>query len=286
MMAQALTQPWKLGPYAVVGEGWLPEWLEYAERTFMPHPAPDTPCVRVRLLEVLPGQELSIEVAVNRLDIERQGSCFHIETQSVNAVFDPSALTLDLRVKFHASDAHMTLGNALRGMTSVALPLFFDGLMIHASSAVVDGNGMIFSGVSTAGKTTMALGLEEGKFLSDDISLVKNLSTRPQVLESPFFGAAGRRGFDLDADLAVACLLAKSFEGTKVETRTRREAASELLRHVVCFTKDPAVQAAILDRVTSLVQRVPVVSLARDLDDPSDVVARTVLRHIRRGEAS
>jgi hypothetical protein len=268
-----------LGPYWVDVSTWPPHWQAYAAATLAPLPQPHARAfLDVRCTGLGQSVDDSYDVAVEDLRIHGDGTHYEVRAASVHADYHLDTHRLDVNVLAHADHAHITLGNALRAAASVAMPLCFDGLMLHSSSVVLDDEGLVFAGLSTAGKTTMALGFVEGQFLSDDISLVMHLSTKPTLVESPFFGSAGRRGFALNAPLRGLALLGKDPQETRIGTIGRASAAVELMRHVVCFSEDGAVGAAIMARVDALTQGVAIRRLWRFLDEPSDSVGRKLLR--------
>jgi hypothetical protein len=268
-----------LGPYRVETSSWPEHWQDYAKTLFAPlHDAHPLVPLAVRCASLGQGGEASYDVAVEALNIHSTDTQrFSIAAGSIDASFDIVDSTLVVDVKHHSDHAHITLGNALRAAVSVALPLRFGGLMLHASSAMLDGQGLAFAGLSTAGKTTMALGFEEGLFLSDDISLVTNCASAPMLVESPFFGSAGRRGFALQGRLRAVGLLAKDPLHTRIEIVGRAQATIEMMRHAVCFTNEPRVLAAIMSRVDELTSHVAMRRVSRWLEDPSDVVGRKLL---------
>lgn len=154
--------------------------------------------------------------------------------------------------------------------------------MFHASSGISpDGRGVFFPGISTAGKTTLALGFEKATYLSDDITLTRALDTSPTLSASPFFGIAGRKGANQEAPLAaVGVLVRKNPTETLVTRMKAGDAARELMRHAICWSHDAKLHAALLDRVHDLVSRVPVFAVERFIGDSSDEVMARVLAAI------
>jgi hypothetical protein len=274
-----------VGPF-VVDVGALPDtWKEYAPTQY--HAALDDTRVRldVTLRYVKEGADLPTTVDVQSQEIERRGDVYVVTNPGAfEAIYDPRAHTLVMDVFAHLQHPHIVLGNALRGAVSLALPLVFDGLMFHASSGIYDGRGLLFPGISTAGKTTLALGLEKGTYMSDDVSLVGGLSTTPRLDASPFFGAFGKKGANVSAPLAaVGVLVAKAERETSVVRVASKDAVPLLLRHAISWTRDGRVHAALLARVVDLVERVPVFAVERFIEDSSDAVCERVLAAVKKG---
>lgn len=300
MNAPSTRERWRIGPYVVEPEGWPEEWTPYGDQYY--HRATDDdhgrPVLRVALISVADSARGVQKVHVDKLFCERIATAsttpkntthdrWRIHSpDALEALFDPAALTLELRIEAHADAPHLVLGNALRGVVAIALPLHFGGLMFHASSGICEGQGMFFPGISTAGKTTLALGLEKATYMSDDITLVSALATAPTLMASPFFGVAGKKGANRDAPLAgVGVLVRKNPSETLIRRLPRGDAVKELMRHVICWSTDKHLQAALLERTLELTERVPVFAVERFLGDSSDVVVGRILDAARRAGA-
>lgn len=217
-------------------------------------------------------------VNMQHIRVERdqeRWTIFHEDAFTAN--YSPDTDRIDLDVRHNQDAPRVILDNTLRGVVATMLPLRFHGLMLHASSGLLNHHGIFFAGLSTAGKTTMAEGMKRAQFLSDDISLVRDLSTTPELMASPFYGALGRRGADASGPLRAVVLLEKDPSETRITPVDPRQAVMELLRHVVCFSKDSVLSDAILTRVTQLVERVPVFRVARFIETASDDICQQVL---------
>jgi len=269
----------RVGPFVVDTRELPPAWRAYAHEQYHPHVGEDLPRLDVRLARVADGADAPTPIHVQSQEIVKDGETYVVtDGTAFTARYDPRAHTLALDVTAHMHHPHIVLGNALRGAISVALPLVFDGLMFHASSGIFDDQGLLFPGVSTAGKTTLAMGLVKGTYMSDDVSLVGGLSTTPRLDASPFFGAFGKMGANRSAPLAaVAVLVKKAEHTTKVERVRTNEAVPLLLRHAIAWTSDKDVQGAILARVVDLAVRAPVFAVERFIGDDSDTVCARVL---------
>src|ERR1700688_2519288 len=91
------------------------------------------------------------------------------------------------------------------------------GVLVHASSAVRNGRAFLFSGISGAGKTTMArLAPPDVTLLTDEISYVSRQKDGYYAHGTPFAGDLGRLGENMRAPLAALYLLRKGTEN-KIE---------------------------------------------------------------------
>ncbi len=281
-----MTKPllWSLGPMVLEQTAcWTPAMDKWVAQYQHPAP-PDDARPRLRIVEQTYGQDPEQQQhQVQDLDVRVDDEQVTIRAADV---FEAQCHRKTLDARIHLEEFKNTplisLINPLRGMVTALLPLEFDGLMFHASSAVKAGRGLLFAGVSGQGKTTLSTSLTQAQYISDDISLVAQLSTdAPRVLPSPFFGSAGKLGHEVGGTFAGLALLEQSTNGqTWIEDLPGREAVAQVMRHVVCFSHDVTLQQALLDRVMDLVAGVKVVRLWRALETPADEVFEQVLAHV------
>jgi hypothetical protein len=275
-----------LGPYRLSPQqGWPDDWLEYADETFGDAADDGRPLVRVTVSASAGAREptstkvLGIDVAPTAENAGGVSAAECFDARVGWSADDPD-LHIDLHVERHFQHPHLTLGNALRGALSLALPRRLAGMMVHAASAVLHGEGVLFPGVSTAGKTTLALGMAEASFLSDDVSVVTNVDSSPQLVRSPFFGSAGRRGAKIDGGLrAIAILTGKAEPDgtTTIEAVPDAQSLPLLLAHVINWSNDASLATKLMQRSAELVAHVPVFTVRRSLATSSDDVLRQVL---------
>lgn len=260
---------------------WLPGWDDYCDKNYHRVEIGERDqCFQVNIARVDDAAFGEQYVDIESLLIQRTvRNCFLTEAPlAFRGQLDLTNRTLGLEVLAHAESPHLILSNALRSTVSLALPLCFDGLMFHASSGILDNQGVFFPGISTAGKTTLALGFKKVTYLSDDITLTRDLEKSPTLSASPFFGIAGRKGANEEAPLAaVGLLVSKNPQETKIKRMSTKDALRELMRHVICWSQDAELQGTILSHVSSLVQQVPVFAVERYIGDSSDTVMERVL---------
>lgn len=274
-----------VGPLVVAAEGWPPAWRACADG-WLPR-AEGRP---VDVTVAFDGVGLTDEESRDRygtenlLREEKLGSDSWRLVGSGGFVGELHGASgrLTLRTRSDEEDPWLSLGNPLRGLVATLLPTRFDGLMIHACAGILDGAGVLFAGVSTAGKTTLSVDFHDVTYVSDDIALVRDCSTTPTLAPSPFFGAAGKAGPHVSAPLrAVGILVEKILDpraSSTFEVLSAARGAQELLRHVGRFTNDRELSTRLFINATELVRRVPVVLIRRSLNDQSDDVVRSLLR--------
>ena len=132
------------------------------------------------------------------------------------------------------------------------------GFLLHASSAIRNGRAFLFSGVSGAGKTTMArLAPPEAALLTDEISYVTRRDGRYFAVGTPFYGELSRAGENLRAPVEALYLLAKGPKN-KIEPIEGADAVRGLLGNVLFFARDPEFVKLVFDTAFDFVSRVPV----------------------------
>jgi len=132
------------------------------------------------------------------------------------------------------------------------------GFLLHASSAIRNGRAFLFTGVSGAGKTTMArLAPPDAALLTDEISYVIRRNGSYYSVGTPFFGELARPGENLQAPIETLYLLAK---GSKNEIEPIERAASVrgLLGNLLFFARDPEFVKSVFETACDFANRVPV----------------------------
>ena len=132
------------------------------------------------------------------------------------------------------------------------------GFLVHASSAIRNGRAFLFSGVSGAGKTTMAkLAPPDAALLTDEISYVTLQDGRYTAVGTPFYGELARVGENLRAPVECVYLLAKGPEN-KIEPIDGADAVRGLMENILFFARDPEFVKLIFDAALDFVNRVPI----------------------------
>jgi hypothetical protein len=132
------------------------------------------------------------------------------------------------------------------------------GFLLHASSAIRNGRAFLFSGVSGAGKTTIArLAPPDAALLTDEISYVTLQDGQYTAVGTPFFGELARVGENLRAPIECVYLLAKGPEN-KIEPVVGGDAVRGLLGNILFFARDPEFVKLVFDAAVEFVNRVPI----------------------------
>lgn len=113
------------------------------------------------------------------------------------------------------------------------------GFLLHASSAVRNGQAFLFAGVSGSGKTTIARLAPPGVILlTDEISYLRRDPSGYRAFGTPFAGELGVVGENVSAPVEALYFLAHGQEN-RVEPLAVADAARALLRNILFFSEEP-----------------------------------------------
>ncbi len=132
------------------------------------------------------------------------------------------------------------------------------GFLLHASSGVRNGRAFLFSGVSGAGKTTIAsFAPPEVTLLTDEVSYITRQGETYSAFGTPFAGELQKAGANVRAPIAALYLLAKGHEN-KIEPLDAVTATRALMRNILFFAGDPAMVKLVFESACDFASRVPV----------------------------
>jgi hypothetical protein len=136
------------------------------------------------------------------------------------------------------------------------------GFLLHASSAVRNGKAYLFSGVSEAGKTTMArLAPPDVALLTDEASYIRKVDGRYMAYGTPFAGELGAPGKNISAPIDALYFLAKGPEN-RIEEIAPSVAVRRLLRNILFFAHDEKMVRQVFEAACAFVAAVPVFQLS------------------------
>ena len=136
------------------------------------------------------------------------------------------------------------------------------GFLLHASSGIRNGKAFMFSGLSEAGKTTMArLAPPDVTLLTDEASYVRKVGARYLAYGTPFAGELGEPGKNVSAPIAAVYLLAKAPEN-RIDPVEPAVAIRRLMRNVLFFAHDAELVRLVFESVCAFVATVPIYQLS------------------------
>jgi len=135
------------------------------------------------------------------------------------------------------------------------------GFLLHAASAVRNSRAFLFTGVSGAGKTTIAsLAPKDAVLLTDEISYVRKQEGGYFAFGTPFSGELAKVGENIRAPIAALYVLAKGPQN-RIEPLADAEAARALLSNILFFAEDAELVQLVFQSACEFVGRVPVYRL-------------------------
>jgi len=136
------------------------------------------------------------------------------------------------------------------------------GFLLHASSAVRNGKAFLFSGLSEAGKTTMArLAPPDATVLTDEASYVRKVDAQYFAYGTPFAGEMGEPGKNISAPIAAVYLLNKAQEN-RIDQIEPAVAVQRLLRNILFFAHQSDLVRQVFEAACAFVAAVPVYQLS------------------------
>lgn len=131
------------------------------------------------------------------------------------------------------------------------------GFLLHAASAICEGQACLFSGVSGAGKTTITrLAPTDVTLLTDEISYVLPVTDAYRAFGTPFAGELAKAGENCSAAIAGLFFLEKGPEN-RIEEISPAEAVRRLMRNILFFAEDAPLVEKVLASACNFVAQVP-----------------------------
>lgn len=173
--------------------------------------------------------------------------------------------------RFTVGPSANSLEACLRIAISAALPST-GAILMHSSAVRLDGEALVFSGVSGAGKSTISelLATREGlEKLADELLLLQAPRAPGQawtLIVAPFLGAAGLpHGASLPLAAVHLLIQAPAHRKRRVPPG---EALREVMKHILVYTGLPGTAEAVLGVAARLCAEVPVYALEFELTTP------------------
>ena len=185
--------------------------------------------------------------------VRREGKEWLLERGDFQARWDP----LTGRGRVQQSLNPYALDSVLRILHSLVLTAR-GGFLLHAASAICDGQAYLFSGVSGAGKTTLTrLAPDSVTLLTDEISYVRPSPVGYSAHGTPFAGELAKVGENTIAPVSALFFLEKGPEN-RVDELPPAEAVRRLMRNILFFAEDRELVEKLLSTACDFVERVQV----------------------------
>ncbi|MFH1074492.1 MAG: hypothetical protein V1752_05325 [Candidatus Firestonebacteria bacterium] len=137
-----------------------------------------------------------------------------------------------------------------------SLLLKHNGFLLHASGVVSRGKGYIFTGISGAGKTTIAeVSKRRGVVLSDEIVAVRKTGKSWKLFGTPFMGLM-KGGGKNKAIKNPKLLFLRQASKNALKTITIEKAWEKLLRNVILFKPEKKIAGLSYDFISSVENKI------------------------------
>jgi hypothetical protein len=185
--------------------------------------------------------------------VRRDGKDWLFERGDFQARWDP----LTGRGHVRQNPNPYALDSILRILHSLVLTAR-GGFLLHAASAICDGQAYLFSGVSGAGKTTITrLAPDSVTLLTDEISYVRPSPAGYLAHGTPFAGELAKAGENAVAPVSALFFLEKGPDN-RVDDLPAAEAVRRLMRSILFFAEDRELVEKLLATACNFVEKVPV----------------------------
>jgi hypothetical protein len=132
------------------------------------------------------------------------------------------------------------------------------GFLLHAASAICDGQAFLFSGVSGAGKTTMTRLAPPGvTLLTDEISYLRAVNNSYAAFGTPFAGELARSGENCSAAVSGLFFLEQG-PSNRIDDISSAEAVRRLMRNILFFAEDHVLVEKLFSTACDFVARIPI----------------------------
>ena len=202
---------------------------------------------------VPPGSDMESD---DDVQVEMRDGLWHLQRGDFRAQWDPAAKRGSIR----QSANPYSVDSVLRIVHTLILARE-GGFLLHAASVIRNGRAFLFSGVSGAGKTTIArLAPADVTLLTDEISYVRRREDSYEACGTPFAGELARIGENCSAPIATLFFLKKGPEN-QIESVETSVAVRRLLRNILFFAEDDELVRRVFDSACEFASRTPVKEL-------------------------
>jgi len=191
------------------------------------------------------------------VEVWMQGEEWHLQRGDFRAEWNPETR----RGRVRQTVNPYSIDSVLRIVHSLLLARS-GGFLLHASSAVRNGKAFLFSGLSEAGKTTMArLAPTDAALLTDEASYIRKIGASYLAYGTPFAGEFGEPGKNISAPISALYFLEKAKENAILPIEPT-QAVRRLMRNILFFAQDTTLVRMVFDSACAFVATVPVFQLS------------------------
>ena len=202
-----------------------------------------------------------IEIEVNDIEAGHRGVNFFTKNEHVYALDRDFMGCINLREdwgKIIIKDARYSLVDIFPRVFYSMLALKYDGFLIHAAGMLKGDSGLLFTGPSGAGKTTVSgLSQERYQIVNDDIVAVRNIDGEFRLFGTPFWGTINIKRKNRSGRLKAIFVLKKD-NRLHFKKMGGREALGALMSNILLFTTQLQMNEKILDLSLEVLKKTPI----------------------------
>ena len=193
-------------------------------------------------------------------------------------------ITKQMSMEYQDENPHFTLGSceySMAGSQFYTQLLDHDGMMLHASSIMMDGNAYLFSARSGTGKSThtslwqKVYGKDRAVNFNDDKPAMRIIDSKAYACGTPFSGKSDIN-LNVIVPLKAICFLERS-ETNYIEKIPPFKAIPLIINQTIFKGQPPEIQQKVQNMIAKIISLVPVYKLGCNISDEAAILAHDVM---------
>ncbi|MBQ5890102.1 MAG: hypothetical protein IIW73_04020 [Clostridia bacterium] len=192
-------------------------------------------------------------------------------------------VTKEMSMTYQDGNPHFTLGNceySIAGSQFYTQLLDHDGMMLHSSSIMMDGNAYLFSARSGTGKSThtslwqKVYGKDKAVNFNDDKPAIRIINSKAYACGTPFSGKSDIN-LNVVVPLKAICFIERS-ETNYIEKIPPFKAIPLIINQTIFKGQTPEIQQKVQNMIARIISTVPVYKLGCTISDEAAILAHDV----------
>ena len=189
----------------------------------------------------------------------------------------------EISMIYQDNNPHFTLGSceySIAGNQFYTQLLDHDGMMLHSSSIMMDGNAYLFSARSGTGKSTHTAiwrklyGKDRAVTFNDDKPAIRIIDSKVYACGTPFSGKSDIN-LNVVVPLKAICFIERS-ETNYIEKIPPFKAIPLIINQTIFKGQTPEIQQKVQNMIARIISTVPVYKLGCTISDEAAILAHDV----------
>ncbi len=185
---------------------------------------------------------------------------------------------------YQDNNPHFTLGSceySIAGTQFYTQLLDHDGMMLHSSSIMMDGNAYLFSARSGTGKSThtslwqKVYGEDRAQNFNDDKPAIRIIDSKAYACGTPFSGKSDIN-LNVIVPLKAICFIERS-ETNYIKKIPPFKAIPLIINQTIFKGQTPETQQKVQDMIAKIISLVPVYILGCNISDEAAILAHDIM---------